>query len=231
MRHAPSVPEIVRVDTSSLNSAVAHLISALEPTGGNFNYLDGTKRVRSAHKGLHDLKALMSASPSRAKMVGHAHNMDVVRLAAPNAFGRKTSVFNLPPRKLPYGGDRLASYRLPFFFVEEGSVKGYFLQPRKNTHFTTEQYGLMATVVKRNLLDTEFYGERVEFEVVDVSRKVNDNERSLSVYTLSELQLWSEADVAQHFRVVAAALNIIEDEQLVKKVRRPLRDKELPLFD
>lgn len=231
MRHAPSVPEIVRVDTSTVDSAVAHLVLALEPSGGNFNYLDGTKRVRRAFQGLHDLKALMTATASRMRMVGHTHNMEVVRLAAPQAFGRTTSVFNLSPRKLPYGGDRFASYRVPFFFVEGGIVKGYFLQPRKNTHFTVEQYGLLASIVKRNFLDTEFYGERVEFEIVDVSRKLREKERSLSIYTLSDLPVWSEAAVAEHFRVIAAALKIIEDEQLIKKVRRPLRDKELPLFD
>ncbi|MDX8441877.1 hypothetical protein [Mesorhizobium australafricanum] len=231
MRHSPSLPEIVRVDTSSINSSVAHLISLLEPSGGNFNYLDGTKRTRKAYKGLHDLNKLLSATPSKASSVGHQQNMDVVRLAASHAFGRQTAVFDLPARKLSYGDDRFASYRIPFFFVEARMVKVYFLQPRKNTHFTLDQYGLMASVIKKNLLDTEFYGEYCEIEFADVSKKVGDNERTLQVYHLSDLPAWSESDVAEHFRVVTAALKIVEDENLVKEVRRPLRDRELPLFD
>lgn len=229
--HSPSLPEIVRVDSSSLPSAIAHLVSFLDPGGGTFNYLESTKRTRKAYQGLHNLQLLTACRPSQTGKVGLCHNIDVVKLAAPLSFGRKTSVFDLPHRKLPYGAGRFASYRLPFFYVEKGIVHAYFLQPRKNTHFTVEQYGLFATLVKRNLLDTEFYGERVEIDFVDVSRKDGDKERTVRQYGLGDLKEWSEHRVRNHFQVVSEALRIIENERLVKKVRRPLRDKELPLFD
>ena len=110
-------------------------------------------------------------------------------------------------------------------------MKVYFLQPRKNTHFTDDQFGLMATIIKINLLETEFYGESCEIEIADVSKRVGDDDRSLRVHSLSSLRLWSDADIAEHFRVVTAALKIVEDENLIKKVPKPLRDRELPLFD
>lgn len=231
MRHAPSVPEIVRIDTSSIDSAVAHLISVLEPSGGSFNYLEATKRVRAAYKGLHDLPMLLSASPTTKSRVGFNQNMDVVRLAAPRSFSRRTSVFDLSPRKLPYGGDRFASYRVPFFFVEDGVVKGLFLQPRMNTRYSDKQYGLLATLLKKHLFDTEFYGETTELEIVDVCKPLGEKKRVVRVLKLADLELWPDAEVAKHFGVVADALRIIEQEKLVTKVRRPLKDRELPLFD
>jgi hypothetical protein len=231
MRHSPSLPEIVRVDTSSVDSAVADVVSLLEPPRRTFNYLDATKRTRQAYSGFHDLRQLLSAGFSRKKLVGHEQNMEVVRLAAPHAFGRATQIFDLPPRKLSYGADRFASYRVPFFFVERGIVKVYFLQPRKDTHFSTRQFGLLASVIKRNLLETEFYGETCDIEIIDVSRDKGDKKRSLHVYSLSDVPNWTDKEIEEHFSVVNDALKIVEEENLIKKVRRPLRDRELPLFD
>lgn len=231
MLHSPSLPEIVRVDTSSLDVAVAHLVSFLEPSGGTFNYLDATKRIRHAYNGLSDINLLTSASPSRERKFGHSFNMDVVRLAAPLAFGRKISVFDVSSRKLSYGSGRYASYRIPFFFVENKVVKALFLQPRKNTHFSLENYGLMYSILRSNLMSTEFYSLEMDVEIIDVSRPSDKANRELRIFTSENLALWSPDAINAHFNVVADALVIIEQENLVRKVRRPLRDRALPLFD
>lgn len=229
--HSPSLPEIVRVDSTSLDSAVSHLLSFLDPAGGNFNYLESTKRTRKAYQGLHNLSLLTAGVPSQFTKVGFAYNIEVVRLAAPLSFGRITSVFDLPHRKLPYGAGRLASYRVPFFYVEKGVVRAYFLQPRKNTHFTIDQYSMFSSILKKHLLDTEFYGEKVDVDIVDVSRNADEKERSIKQFSLSDLTPWADSVIQEHFRIVSEALRVIENEKLVNKVRRPLKDKELPLFD
>lgn len=231
MRHSPSLPEIVRVDTSTLDAAIAHLVSFLDPSGGGFNYLDATKAIQTAYRGLHNLSSLTVSTPAHSNRFGRSFNIDVIKLAAPLAFGRTTRVFQLPARKLPYGSDRLASYRIPFFFAEDAVLKAYFLQPRKNTHFSLSQYGLLASVIERNLLQNEFYGERYDLEVVDVSNPQDEDKRSIARHSLGDLSRWSDRDIDEHFRLVDEALTVVERERLVTKVRRPLKDPALPLFD
>jgi hypothetical protein len=230
MHHTPSLPEIVRVDTSSLKSAISRLVSFLEPIDGGFNYLDATRRVQTAYRGLHSLSGLTASPTGRQSRVGHLPNMDVVKTAAPLAFGRSTRVFHLSARKLPYGDGRLASFRIPFFFAEDGKFFAYFLQPRKNTHFTPKQFGLLATVVKSNLLESEFYGEQFDVELVDVSKPIGAKDRIATIFSFANLELWSDVEVSEHFRVVNEALRIIENEHLVTKARRPLKDSQLPMF-
>lgn len=229
--HSPSLPEIVRVDTSNLNSAVSHLVSFLTPGGGGFNYLDATNAVLAAYRGLHDIRSLTASTPEYAAKFGRSFNVDVIKLTAPIAFGRHTRVFQLSRRKLPYGGGRLASYRIPFFFAEGGVINAYFLQPRKNTHFTPRQFGLLASVIERNLLENEFYGQKYGIEIVDASRKQDEEARSLQRYSLADLPKWSNGDIERHFQMVDQALSVVENEKLITKIRRPLRDPNLNLFD
>ena len=115
--------ELIRADVSSVDNAAACLRHFFEPDGGSFNYLAANKRVKLAYKGLHQLKPLVEGLPSDVKKVGHKPNMEVVTIAAPVAFGRKTQVFDLSPRRFPYGRDRLAPYRIAFFFTEAGVIK------------------------------------------------------------------------------------------------------------
>ena len=231
MRHHPNLPEIFRTDTNSVESAVAHLMSALTPSGVTWNYLDSVKRVKSAYQGLHNLDVLTNYTASHQKRPGYKSNRIVTELACPIAFGRNTQVNNLSPRKLPYQGERFASYRIPFFFVENGIVKVYFLQTRKNGSFQYDQICGMATAVKLHLLDTEFYGENVDIEVVDLGVPIDSSERAVRVFTMDDLELWSESKLNDHFHVIVEALEFIEAENLVPQRRRPLKDKEFPLFD
>ncbi len=228
----PPLVEVLRADTTSVETAILSLLEFYNPkNSGRFNYLRAVKTVRCAYKGLHRLDHLLMASESVQKRAGYKANQDVIALACPVAFRRTTQVFDLGKRFFPFGRERYASYRIPFFFTENFTVKLYYLQYRKNYYISEDVYGGMLTVHRRYLLDQEFYGDRCEIEYVDCSASDEKAPRQLRTFQSSELELWSEERLKDQLGIVAAAMEQIELRSLRVKRIRPLRDIELPLFD
>ena len=124
--------------------------------------------------------------------MGRASNAEMVTLAAPLAFGRETQVFNLPRKQFPFGRDMRAGFNIPFFLVENRVVKLYYIQPRKKSALTHDQLSMVATIHKRHLLDTEFYGQVVDLEYVDLSQDPVTKVREVKTYSLGSLNLWSD---------------------------------------
>jgi len=156
-----------------------------------------------------------------------------VTLAAPLAFGRQTQVFNLPPRRFGFGRDRSAAYRIPFFFVEDGIIKLYFLQPRKGAGLDYDDFGMVAAIVKRYLLDIEFYGQRYDVEFVDVSASEAQSPRFIRRYGLSDLRLWSDKRLADRLSLISESLDAAAASGRIEKRHRiiPRPEPEMPLFD
>lgn len=89
---------------------------------------------------------------------------------------------------------------------------------------------MFASIVKKYLLDTEFYDEKVDIEFVEVAERVQKNGRQLKVYNVADVEILDDAAIERHLSIVREALTVIENEKLVTKKRRPLKDKDLPLF-
>lgn len=74
----------------SVDAATRSLLAFFEPDGGRFNYLLAHKRTKAAYQGLDRLGTLTAGTALQKKRVGFNANIEVVSLAAPLAFGRKT---------------------------------------------------------------------------------------------------------------------------------------------
>jgi hypothetical protein len=228
----PPLVEVLRADTTSVETAVASLLEFYNPPDvGKFNYLRSIKAVRTAYQGFHRLEQLLAAPISVQERVGFKPNQDVITLACPLAFGRKTQVFDLGIRKFPFGRNRFASYRVPFFFTELGVVKLYYLQYRKGFILSRDIYEGMLLVHRSYLLDQEFYGETSDVEYVDCAAPEDKGPRVRKIYSSSSLEQWSDERLRDQLGIVAAAMDSIEARALKVKRVRPLRDSSLPLFD
>ncbi|TYC64922.1 hypothetical protein FMN63_20960 [Stappia sp. BW2] len=231
--YTPSLPELFRVDATSVETAELHLTSIYLDSTGKFNYLNASKILQSAYKGFHDIEQLVAGCEKAGSKVGRKPNAEVVRLAAPEAFGRKAQVFQLPKRSFHFGKDRAAPFRVPFFFVENEVIKICFLQPRKNGGLNLEQCGGLFTVLKKHLLDQEFYGEKTDIEYIDVSAPNKKEARKKTVYSLNDISLWNDEKLSNHLTIISQALENLEKAGLAEEIkpRRPFKDPDLPLFD
>jgi hypothetical protein len=208
------------------------LVAYYEREAVPWNYLRGIKCVRESYRGLHALPQLLAGCQLEKIEQGRISNAEIVTLAAPLAFGRTTQVFDLPRRRFAFGRDLQAGYRIPFFFVEGGVVKLYYLQPRKGANLTYDEMCMVATVHKRFLLDTEFFGQPCEMEYVDLAADALTHERVVTRHSLASLELWSEQRLRDRLTLVSEALERVRASGVVKakrSVRRP--DKDMNLFD
>ncbi len=228
----PPVPDLARAQGQTVEEVVEWFRNDYY-TGPsvNGNYLTGTRCAKASYRGLHNLPQLLAACDKEKQKQGKRSNSEVVELAAPVAFGRSTQVFDLPRRQFAFGRDLYANYRIPFFFVENGIVKLYYLQPRKGSNLTFDELSMVATIYKRYLLDTEFFGQTSDVEFVDVSAN-GGKHRSLHIFSLKDLELWPEKKLSDRLTLISAALDFIRENNLVEPRRRIVRQppSDLPLF-
>ena len=228
----PSVPDLVRLKGDTRDAIAIALRDFYAANGAPFNYISGTRGIKFGYKGLHDLKQLVASAAAENTAQGRKSNKEIISGAAPLAFNRNTSVFDLPRRQFTFGREYLASYRIPFFFVEGGLVKLYYLQPRKGAGLTYDQLCMMATIHKRYLLYTEFYGQPCDVEYVDVSAMPGDKERTVRQYSLADLHLWTDEKLADRLTLIAEALDQVQNDDTVPERRRrpPKPAADMPLF-
>ena len=229
----PSVPDLARASGETFNDLVSWFLAFYDTDSAPFNYLSGTRAIKTGYRGLHVLDQLVAGCGCEKTAQGLKSNSEIVRLAAPLSFGRATQVFDLPRRQFQFGRDLRAGYRIPFFFVENKTVKLYYLQPRKGANLTYDQLCMVATIHKRYLLDTEFFGQPADVEYVDVSANPVTKLRAVEQYTLATLNLWSDKRLGDRLTLIAEALEYVRSSDLVRPRKRVARrpDAGMPLFD
>jgi hypothetical protein len=228
----PPIPDLARVRGDTVAEATQWLIDYFNRDGAPFNYRRSSRIVRASYKGLHQIHLLKAGCEDERTAVGKSSNRDVVSLAAPIAFNRNTQVFDLSPRRFHFGQDRSAAYRIPFLFVENSVIHVYYLQPRKSAGLDFDELCMVATIVKKYLLETEFFGQRCDVEFVDVSAP-EGGERVVRQFKLADMRLWSDRRLADRLTLLGEALTLASGSGKIEQRRRTYRrpEPDMPLFD
>jgi hypothetical protein len=229
----PPISELARAKGDTVPELQKWFADFYNRGGAPFNYRSGTKAIRAAYRGIDKLHLLTAGCEAEKTNIGRVSNREIVELAAPLAFGRSTQVFDIPPRRFPFGRERYAAYRIPFLFVENTVVKVFYLQPRKGACPTIDEIGMIATIIKTYLLDTEFYGLETDIEFVDLSAPFGCKDRSITSFSLSDLPIWSEKRLGDRLTLLSEAIDSLqESDDVAPRTRRaPAIDPSMPLFD
>ena len=229
----PPVTDLARIGGFTIEEMVDWLIGYYNRPDIPWNYICGRKCIIEAYRGLDRLPLLLAGCAREKNKTGRASNEEIVTLAAPLAFGRRTQVHQLPRRQFAFGQDMRAGFNVPFFFVEDGVVKLYYVQPRKTAGPTVDQLAMIATIHKRYLLDREFYGLPTDVEYVNLSEDPITHKRDVRVYSLSSLKLWSDERLNERLTLISAALQQAWNSGLIAPRKRGGRrpDPDMPLFD
>ncbi|WP_144440044.1 hypothetical protein [Methylobacterium sp. AMS5] len=229
---ALSVPDLARIEGNTDEVAAHWIINYFNEPGGTFNYARGMRSIKASYNGLHNIEQLKLACNLEKTEIGRRSNKELVSVVAPEAFKRTTQVFDLPAKKFTFG-HRQAGFRVPFFFVEGGIVKICFIWPRKGISLSSRQIGMIATILKNYLLDTEFFGLPTDIEFIEASAPKGCKERSVDRLKLSEIELWSETDLTDRLTLISNALTIAENSGKIKPKKRKAQDiaPDMPLFD
>jgi hypothetical protein len=92
---------------------------------------------------------------------------------------------------------------------------------------------MVATIVKKYLLDTEFYGETCDVEFIDLGVPLRSKERVPQRYSLADLPLWSDERLTDRLTVLAEALERLQgSDRIIRRHRVGVRpEPDMPLFD
>lgn len=92
---------------------------------------------------------------------------------------------------------------------------------------------MVATIHKKYLLDTEFFGQISDVEYVNLGIEEKKGPRVVRSYSLEKLQLWSEKRLADRLSLISEAIDKLEALGNIKSKRRIIQRPEpaMPLFD
>lgn len=227
----PSVPILARAKGETLEETTDWFIEYFNKKGPGWNYIRGTRIIKHAYRGFHNILGLTAACEAEKNKSGRSANRDLVQNVAPLAFGRDIQVFDLPVRRFSFG-HRQAGFRIPFFFVEQQVIKLYYLQPTKSLRLSYDELCMIATIYKKYLLDTEFYGQETDIEFIEASAPDGKSPRDVRSFKLSEFELWDDKRLTERLTIISQALDQAEMSSRVQPRRRtaPQPVADMPLF-
>ena len=182
--------------------------------------------ARSVFSGEISLKAAVHGCETRGSLLGRPWNAEVAKLVWEAGRDRSLKCFKLSKRKFAIRQDLSFSVDPLFFFVEEGKIKIFWLQPRSGFNPTVKGLGIIATILRMTFAD-DF--ENFDLELLDLSRPKGTKIRVPKTYTFSDLPLLPEEEVRLGLSRFAEAYDIVSARGVQRPERRvrPQDDRQL----
>lgn len=184
----PSIQHIAKTirPTATETERELHRIDRGRPP---FSYELSWRLARPLYSGEISKNAALSACNRIKIPLGARCNAEVVQIIWEDSQGADYFCRPLGGRLFPIRKDLAIPVKPRFYFVKDGTVYVYWLQPWKAFDLTTEQLGLLASVIKMTFMVDEF--ENADLYLLNTSSDDDSGERRPKVLGLNDLPLLS----------------------------------------
>ena len=214
------IVRVIRPSVSETEQALRDHWSSVAP----FNYELVRRLSIALSKGDVPLSQVEAACARLRNKAARKPNADVARLLWRHLYGRSLFVHHLDKRLFPLRRDLGIWVKPIFYYVENGRVVIFWLQPRKTYALTDEQLGVLSSVIRRTFIVDDF--EAADIEILDLSAPAGANDRATRVFSLESFKSISDEDLLSAFSRFAAAYDQVRASGFEPARRQPPREAE-----
>lgn len=185
----PSVQHIAKVirPTVEETEQELHRIDRGRPP---FSYGLSWRIAPALYRGELSLSAALAACKRMKIPIGARCNAEITEIIWRDAQGAQYFCRPLKDRFFQIRKDLVIPVKPKFYFVKDGKVYIYWLQPWKCFDLSTEQLGLLASVIKSTFVRDDF--DDADLYLLDTSADGDDGVRTPKVLHFADLPLLSE---------------------------------------
>lgn len=213
----PPAHDVVRL-VASPNGDTLSSLRAYYDGGGSFNYVPVRKVARSLISGELTRGAATQACLSKGSPSGRKQNAEVADLVWEWSKKHSFSCYDIKARTYQIRSDLKIPVKLDFYYVHSGQVYLFWLQPRKTYSLNTQQFGILATVIRQLFAVDDFEGANLQ--ILDLSAPDGSGERATELYGFEELPMLSDAELSGYLGEFAAAYDTLSEEGFEPKKRQ-----------
>jgi hypothetical protein len=212
--HLPHIAKVIRPTLEETIKALHKLDEGIPP----FSYRPVANMAPSLYSGKLSLKAALETCERIKHPQGAASNAEVAEVLWADAQKASYMCHPLKDRQFHIRHDLAIPVRPRFFFVKDGVVHIFWLQPWKLFELTEEQHGIIASVIKNTFVVDDF--EAAQLYMLDTSAPDNKSARQPEVYGFDDLPLLSYSQLKSAFDRFSAAYDVFSTNRRPKADRR-----------
>jgi hypothetical protein len=229
----PMLIDAFRLTGANEEITIQNLIGHYSSAGGGWNHLRSVAALKLAYSGVTDLEGLVKGCQGSEKD-SELDNAKIVEAAAPHIIGRKTQCFPYKKHSYAVTPKIFCPMGPAFYIVEGGVIKLIYIHARNNSRASLHNLASFSFVVKRAILEQEFFGQPSDVEVHYVD-KTGEN-RIDSVHTLETLRRYLREDPDETLSRFARAFMTVDEGKLAgdgarrRPAKKPVHDPSQASF-
>ena len=214
----PMLVDAFRLSSGDFHQTVDNIVAHYSMRPGGWNHQRCLRPIMHGYNGATDIAALIAGCRGTGKD-SQIDNAKIVEAVLPNVVGRSTQCFPYKRKHYALTPKILCPLGPSFFIVEGGVIKLVYVHARNEKRASLANLAGLASILKSDILDQDFYGQATDVEIHYVDKK--GSARTNSVYDLRRLERHlTEDPSATLARFASALIDVMENDRVTPPVRK-----------